>query len=199
MKIETFFTSFLASTNLTDIDNQELIRYSYQLKDQSTGVLKSNAGGWQSESLVIPNTEIAKLVETIQGRIEQVADCWKLKNKNSVVSLENIWININSKTAFNRPHVHPKSTFSGSYYIKCSEQEGGAIVFLHPAINFQYHIDPDTVEDWNDFTSGNIRHSPKEGDLLIFPAYLSHYVEPNLLDEDRISIAFNASIKKINE
>jgi len=31
----------------------------------------------------------------------------------------------------------------------------------------------------------------KEGDLIIFPSYLKHYVEPNLNKKERISISFN--------
>ena len=36
----------------------------------------------------------------------------------------------------------------------------------------------------------------KEGDLLIFPAYLPHSVGQNLSDEDRIIISFNIDILK---
>lgn len=194
MKIETFFTSFLASTNLDNIDNQELIKYSYGLKESSSGTVKSNVGGWQSDPLSIPNQEVARLVETIREQVEKVATCWKLKHDKTHISIDNIWININPKCGFNRPHVHPGSTFSGVYYAKC-QTDGSSIVFQHPATNFQYHINPDTVVDWNDFVSATIRYTPNEGDLLIFPAFLVHYVEPNWHDEDRISIAFNASIK----
>ena len=38
---------------------------------------------------------------------------------------------------------------------------------------------------------------PKEGKILIFPSSLSHQVEENKSDEDRISYSFN--IKLINE
>ncbi len=197
IKIETVFTSFIASTSLTEIDNNELINYSYHCKENSQGVLKSNAGGWQSDSLSIPNTEIGRLADMIHFNLTKVAECWKLKTEKNAVSLENIWININPLSSFNRPHVHPKSIFSGTYYVKCDEQVGGGIVFLHPAINFQYHISPDIVTDWNDFTSGTWRIQPKPGDLIIFPSFLNHYVEPNLLDTDRITIAFNAGITEL--
>ncbi len=197
MKIETFFTSFLASTNLTNIDNRELVRYSYQLKENSAGVIKSNVQGWQSEPLTVPNNEIAKLVETIREHVEKVAECWKLKHDKTSAVVENLWININPKCGFNRPHVHPGATFSGVYYPKC-KSDSSSIVFMHPASNFQYHINPDLIIDWNDFSSASIRYTPNEGDLLIFPAFLVHYVEPNWDDDDRISIAFNASIK-LNE
>ena len=37
---------------------------------------------------------------------------------------------------------------------------------------------------------------PKEGSMLVFPAYLDHKVEPNKSDEDRISISFNIEIDR---
>lgn len=197
IKIETIFTSFIATTSLSDIDNNELIKYCYDCKENFSGVVKSNAGGWQSDSLTAPNKEIGRLVDQIHFNLTKVAECWKLKTDKNTVSLENIWININPLSAFNRPHVHPKSVFSGTYYVKADEQVGGGIVFLHPAINFLYHINPDTVSDWNDFTSGTWRIQPKPGDLIIFPSYLNHYVEPNLLNTDRISIAFNAGFTNL--
>lgn len=35
---------------------------------------------------------------------------------------------------------------------------------------------------------------PRAGTLLIFPAYLTHWVYPNQDDADRISVAFNARV-----
>ena len=194
MKIETFFTSFLAYTNLDNIDNQKLIAYGYGLKDLSVGTINSNVGAWQSDSLDLINYEVAKLADTIKEHVEKVAECWKLKNDKTYVSIDNLWININPKCGFNRPHVHPGATFSGVYYVKC-ETNGSGIVFQHPATNFQYHINPDTLIEYNEFVSATARYTPNEGDLYIFPAYLVHYVEPNRSNDDRISIAFNASIK----
>lgn len=194
MKIETFFTSFLAYTNLDNINNQKLIAYGYELKDLSVGTINSNVGAWQSDSLDLINYEVAKLADTIKEHVEKVAECWKLKNDKTYVSIDNLWININPKCGFNRPHVHPGATFSGVYYVKC-ETNGSGIVFQHPATNFQYHINPDTLIEYNEFVSATARYTPNEGDLYIFPAYLVHYVEPNRSNDDRISIAFNASIK----
>lgn len=194
MKIETFFTSFLAYTNLDNINNQKLIAYGYELKDLSVGTINSNVGAWQSDSLDLINYEVAKLADTIKEHVEKVAECWKLKNDKTYVSIDNLWININPKCGFNRPHVHPGATFSGVYYVKCETNES-SIVFQHPATNFQYHINPDTLIEYNEFVSATARYTPNEGDLYIFPAYLVHYVEPNRSNDDRISIAFNASIK----
>lgn len=36
---------------------------------------------------------------------------------------------------------------------------------------------------------------PKTGELLLWPAFLNHFVHPNLSDETRISISFNIILK----
>ena len=38
----------------------------------------------------------------------------------------------------------------------------------------------------------------REGDLLLFPAYLPHKVNENKSDEDRIVISFNVNINHFN-
>jgi hypothetical protein len=38
-------------------------------------------------------------------------------------------------------------------------------------------------------------HRPEAGDILMWPAFLLHFVHPNLSDERRISISFNATLK----
>ena len=49
------------------------------------------------------------------------------------------------------------------------------------------------------FKSYKIRNYPVEPSPLsciIFPSWLSHYVEPNMSDEKRISLSFNFDIKR---
>ena len=37
----------------------------------------------------------------------------------------------------------------------------------------------------------SLRISPKEGDLILFPGYLSHAVHPTMTRSPRISVSFN--------
>jgi len=36
--------------------------------------------------------------------------------------------------------------------------------------------------------------TPREGDLMLWPAYLDHFVEPSNSDEERISISFDITV-----
>jgi uncharacterized protein (TIGR02466 family) len=189
MNINPIFSSFLATEELTSINNAQLIEYTNEIKQLSDGVVKSNVNGWQSDRLSIPHPEIAKLTEEIIARVRTVADQIGIK-KSTELFLSNLWINANPIAGFNRPHIHPDDLFAGVYYVSVPENSG-SIIFKNPAINLQYHVRESLVENINQFIAPNWVLKPKPGMLLLFPGWLEHYVEPNTSTEDRISIAFN--------
>ena len=67
-------------------------------------------------------------------------------------------------------------------------------VFLNPIPTHVYCLDTENIGKLNEFTSGVHFVTPRRNKLVIFPSYLSHYVEPSNSLNDRISIAFNSSI-----
>jgi uncharacterized protein (TIGR02466 family) len=192
MNINPIFSSFLAIDQLPTIDNTCLIDYTNDLKKNSSGVIKSNVNGWQSDTLTIPNVEISKLVDIVLDRARTVS-AWLNVKKDAQLFMTNLWINSNPIAGFNRPHIHPDTLIAGVYYVSYPQQSG-SIIFKHPAINFQYHVGQSILEKTNEFTSANWIVNPTPGMLLLFPGWLEHYVEPNTSTEDRISIAFNLSV-----
>jgi len=197
MIVSKMFSSFVISDKLTFIDNKDLEKYAYDLKKKDKGVVKSNFLGWQSDILQTPNDQVSMLAATILDRINLVKkDLGFLENTE--VYLNNLWININPKASFNRPHLHPFATFSGVYYVRCNSTSGD-LVFKHPSVAQQYSLKEETVNEYNDLNASTWAIIPEESKLIIFPSWLEHYVEPNTNDEDRISIAFNADIRRIDE
>ena len=53
------------------------------------------------------------------------------------------------------------------------------------------------IDDYNKFTSTDMSVTPSPGKLVIFPSWLVHYVQNNLDNSDRISIAFNVNVEKL--
>lgn len=193
MDLKYIFSSFLLIDTLDKIDNNTLLEYSYEYKNQFPSVIKSNYGGWQSDTLILQNPEIGKLIDVILDKVNCVKK--ELGLKESVdLYVNNIWININSKGTFNRPHIHPDCLLSGVYYVSTPKDCGG-ISFLHPAKNQQYHIEDGIVEEFTNFSAASWAVDPEVGKLVIFPAWLEHYVEVNQNNDDRISIAFNIGIR----
>jgi len=108
------------------------------------------------------------------------------------------WINVNQKGNFNPPHVHPGYDYSGCYYVTFPENSG-LIHFLDPRPQHRFASpEPKSTEGKNWYSSDNVYDSSfftyqiKEGKVIIFPSWLTHYVDPNPTDLLRISIPFNA-------
>ena len=66
---------------------------------------------------------------------------------------------------------------------------------MHPVAAQQYVMNNKIIGEYNKFTSTDMSVEPAPGKLVIFPSWLVHYVENNLDNTDRISIAFNIEIE----
>ena len=104
--------------------------------------------------------------------------------------LNNFRVNINAPGRFNRPHLHPGSIFSGVYYVKTNSQTG--------PIAFHNQSDRDALlqtytDKPNPLTISSVFYDTPVGRVIIFPSWVSHSVEPNLSETDRISISFDLS------
>jgi len=83
------------------------------------------------------------------------------------------------------------SVFSGIFDFSFPEK-GGNIRILNPSINRSWR-GSQLVTKKDHYTSELMKIEPKSGNLLLFPSYLQHYVEPSNLngDSDRVFITFN--------
>jgi uncharacterized protein (TIGR02466 family) len=106
------------------------------------------------------------------------------------VALTSVWFTINdSRQCMNAEHIRG-DTFSGVFYLKAPEGSG-RLVLQNPGINRLWQ-GLSLVERKNQFTGEKISIAPVEGNIVMFPSYLPHWVEPNDHDDERISISFNA-------
>lgn len=101
------------------------------------------------------------------------------------LKLEDSWFNFYEKDHFQYAHSHvgtltSEPCLSGVYFHSTNGKDGD-LVFNN--VNNQY-INSPLHEPFYPI-------SPKEGDLIIFPSYLVHHVNPNLTEHLRISISFN--------
>jgi uncharacterized protein (TIGR02466 family) len=111
------------------------------------------------------------------------------------------WANVNRLGDYHDPHNHPHCYLSGTYYVQVptdraplrtrSDVRPGCITFYDPrgpavntgAIRGDPYIEPEhTVQ-------------PRPGQILLWPAFLMHFVHPNLSETPRISISFNVMLK----
>lgn len=106
------------------------------------------------------------------------------------------WIVKFAKDGWAHKHIHSNSIFSGILYLN-TPSLGGEICFHKD--NRYHNISYPTLElvydNWNTYNSDYWKISPSVGDIILFPSNLTHSVEKNLSDEDRISLAFNIFAK----
>jgi uncharacterized protein (TIGR02466 family) len=176
------FANFVYTIELENIDNGTLENFVANLAKTTSSKNRSNSGGWQSDVLSPEAGEITFLLDRCLDVCQEVSNIWKLSKQ---IIAKNYWININRKNNFNYPHFHPRSLFSGVYYVNAAADSGN-LVIKRPDIQEHY------VDNFNSiYTQKNFCITPKTGLFVVFPSYLCHFVEQNLSEEPRISIAIN--------
>ena len=190
IKSSYFSTPFYLE--MIEQDIKPLIDYAYELKEKSPGRQSTNVDAWQSNDL-ISSIVLEPFIKKFEDVCNELHQDMQLQHKQLI---DNVWININPKGGFNKPHVHSDNVFSGVFYLQC-DSNSGELVFTHPAVNHVYHFNDYTVEKYNNMNSGQFKSPPQERKLIVFPSYATHYVEPNRSDNDRISLAFNTKFKTI--
>lgn len=180
-KTSIWKTSLSLDLNSLNLEIKKIIE-----KDKGREI--SNEGGYQSNNIEYKKyTHLFFLSKIIEINVKEYKKSLGLK-ENFV--LDNMWINVNKYKDFNISHAHPNCSISGVFYIKCPK-ESGNIVFENSNANIMSYVwEPDT-DKYTPNTSSKFNITSQENLLLLFPAYLNHYVRPNMNKEKRISLSFN--------
>lgn len=123
----------------------------------------------------------------------------EVSNKKIDLVLTKSWITNTSKYGFNTPHCHGNNTVIGVYYIKTFDKCGDLL--LHDPRGSHSFIPKYETNTAGELVSGRTyyRIRPQCGQLILCPAYIVHSVEPNMSDENRISLALNFKYKEYEQ
>ena len=103
------------------------------------------------------------------------------------IACADMWCTINRPTSVHPRHIHPLSACSGTYYVN-AEPEMGNINIHDPydnrAMGAMYQTDSPLAYDTY---SINV----KSRKAVMFPGWVSHSVQQNLSNKDRIGVSFN--------
>lgn len=179
--------------------NDGLRRIILDREERDQGVKKSNSGGWHSrhDLLAWGGDDIETLTSWIREAVADVTVANDTVDRDRIVFTKlRAWANVSRRGNFNKTHNHPSSDWSGVYYVTLGEPDAdvpdnGTIEFLDPrggAVGMLSTIGQQFGQ--------KIRIAPQPGLLLLFPSWLLHSVNPYEGPGERISIAFNASIKQ---
>jgi len=157
----------------------------------SPGLRASNVGGWHSEADMMdwPEAEVRALCQAFlqAGRDATEAQLPPGLNGDIKVSFYGgCWANVLGEGGYNKIHNHPGAVWSGCYYVSVGApavvpETNGWIEFQDPR--------PGNLHGRNE------RVKPEAGLMLLFPAWLNHFVNPFHGTGERISIAFNLDVE----
>ena len=200
-RIEPLFQSPLAVFEIEDCEplNARLLQEISERRAKEPSLKRSNRLGWHSEADFFRRTEPAhrELARHMQEMVS--AATLRMAPKANFEELEFVcdgWINVNSASAYNTPHDHVGALWSGCYYVAVpgpgpENPDGGAIEFLSPNPSSPFvGLLPSSM------TFDKVKVQPTAGKALLFPGALRHWVHPQGNGDDRVTIAFNAVLRK---
>ena len=100
------------------------------------------------------------------------------------------WLNYTHPGEFHHKHEHPNSYISGVMYIN-ADPEKDKIYFFKSG--YRRIVLP--TNNFNHFNSDSWWFKVGTCDLVLFPSYLTHMVEPTESTDTRISLSFNTFLK----
>lgn len=210
----TMFHVPVAKYNLSkvlNLNNIEKYFYDYIAHFTNHRRVYSNNGGVQTIDINVNDFKVLSedhfvTINEMYGFLNSLTtqSCKKLFFNNCndrdklIANISNFWCNVNKRGDYNEVHTHPGSVIVAVLYLSVPDNSG-KIKFISNSELGMYvnrldnirHTDLKTAIFLNDY--GSI--TPTNGDFIVFPGYLKHFVEPNLSIKDRVTIAFNFNIK----
>lgn len=104
-----------------------------------------------------------------------------------------MWSTILKQNAMHRPHTHSNNFYSGVFYVQSDKDAQANIQFYDPRP--QADVLTPSVKKMTKDNSHVWFWPSTQNRMLLFPAWLQHYVTPNPSVNPRISIAFNIMLK----
>ena len=141
-----------------------------------------SGGGKTTVGDGLPHTwpEFEEFMLWLKPKVEQL---WKdLDLTDCDLQVMKSWCNATKNNAYVTEHDHGGCHFAVSFYVRKPKDSGN--------IEFR-NIQKELYANYPMHRQGWIEVEAEEQDLLIFPGFLSHRVQPNTTDQERIVLSFN--------
>jgi len=188
LQIHSIFPTEIFTIQANGIDNEKLARIILSMESTQESV--SSFEGWKGSYALLNHEDFRWVIDFWAENLGFILNRYNFR-EDLHVEICNMWPNVNRPKDANKQHIHAGVNFSFIYYIKVP-RDSGNLVIVDPRVmrkmTHEHHLlknsdDPKTKE--------NIIVPAIEGEFIIFPSYLEHYVEPNMSYEPRISISGN--------
>lgn len=163
-----------------------------QLAKAMKNAPRSTVDGWQSDTKLHLHPTFRSIAEMIGRNGAACAQTVGFDRDHFDLVLAEMWINKTVSGQYHRTHTHPNRFLSGVYYVQVPDG-AGAIEFTDP-IAARVNTAP-PLKTSSDFYPQSIKVEPKEGMIVLFPAWLAHSVGPTHGETPRLSVSFNFSYR----
>jgi uncharacterized protein (TIGR02466 family) len=195
-QIENIFPTPIFSYVLKDADglNAQLRDVILERERTTPSVAKSNQGGWQSPPDLFQWDEpaVTALGRLIMGAVNVATARIRVPATFKIEFQLYAWAAVSRKGHYNTTHVHPGSTWSGTYYVdagdEASDAPGAQLEFSHPITASPMNFFPGILP-----SARLVR--PETGMIILFPSYLQHSVRMYGGERPRICVPFNAHLR----
>ena len=153
----------------------------------------SNEGNSASINSYIFNDNLKKIKQFVEQHLKTYVEQVINPRKELDFYITQSWLNVTKPGEFHHEHCHSNSIISGVFYI--STEQSDKIAFADPNTKVKDLIEIG-FREYNTWNSTNWFVPAIANELVLFPSWLSHKVEPNEnATTDRISISFNTFVK----
>jgi hypothetical protein len=144
------------------------------------------------------------IAASLQATAQQAnAGVWPEGRHGLQLELTGVWFQIQNGASFHDIHTHGNCSWSGVYYVQVDPPEkrmahpqfgvlNGATRFYSPLFPLLGGAHMDMGNAW--LQRATLDVAPREGELVLFPAFLPHKAMPYVGERDRIIVSFNAQI-----
>ena len=141
-----------------------------------------------TDTFILDHPELKKIRTFIETKLNKLVS--QIYGAEDKLTITQSWLNKNRKGESHHEHVHPNSIISGVWYPVIHDKL--------PPIQFRNRVQREvelSTERFNTFNSATFTLPLNPGELILFPSNLTHSVQPNLGDEERMSLSFNTWVK----
>ena len=160
------------------------------IDEQKTKIYKNVGNTTSNDTYVLEDKTLKNLKKNLYTKVMDYFDKVVCTDNSIVPYITQSWLNYTKTDQFHHMHNHPNSYISGVFYIDVDDKVD-KITFLkkpYPTIEL-------VPTKYNIFNSNSWWYSVKNGDLLLFPSYLTHGVDKKKETNNRISLSFNVFFK----
>ena len=143
---------------------------------------------WQTDPDMHTRPQFKELTDLLRKGVKAALEFLQVEYRDFTIT--GCWANFNPAGGLNSAHTHPNNYISGVYYVS-TPAGADTIEFTDPRPGAVANLA--RAKQFNRFNGNRMSVQTKAGRLVLFPAWLSHSVPVNRTNQERVSIAFNAT------